>query len=69
MPICVAQADAAEHAARLRMEPVAGILLFTIDCWSVTCCIEIGYRQWSMPFVKAQADAAECSLVENGACG
>jgi hypothetical protein len=30
---------------------------------------EIGDRQWSMPLRKGLHDAAECSSVENGACG
>jgi hypothetical protein len=39
----------------LEMEPVAGILLLVIiDCWLIFCCQEIGYRQWSMPLLKAQ---------------
>jgi hypothetical protein len=41
-------------------------LILTAGLFSVA---EIGDRQWSMPLRKGQADAAECSSVENGARG
>jgi hypothetical protein len=50
------------------MEPVVGILLLTIDRWPVTCRPEIGYRQWSMPFVKGfRPTLQSAASVENGA--